>query len=177
MMKVKSEKLKVKSLGGMTLLEVLVVITIFAILGILVTESVTLTLQGAKKSESIVRARENLDYSLSIIERQIRGASSIPVCSNSDTTEIDYLDPTGASGSFSCGGNTQPDGPWAYIASGSAHLTADTVKVTSCTFHCYPGANSNPPYVTIDLTVQDASASGIQSANVSASTQIYLRNY
>jgi prepilin-type N-terminal cleavage/methylation domain-containing protein len=160
---------------GMSLLEVMVVITIFAVLGILVTQSIALTLQGSKKSESIVRARENLDYSLSIIERQIRSAGSITPCSDSDTTTIGYLDQNGKSGSFSCGGSIGSNG--SYIASGSAHLTNDAVRVMSCVFHCYPGVSSNPPYVTIDLTLQEASASGIQSANVSASTQIYLRNY
>ncbi|HUC94564.1 MAG TPA: type II secretion system protein [Candidatus Saccharimonadales bacterium] len=166
----------------MSLLEVLVVITIFAVLGVLVTQSIALTLQGSKKSESMVRARENLDYSLDIIERQIRNASSvygdsgyIVPCPNSDTSIIYYEDQDGEQSSFSCQGTLGSGG--SYIASGSAQLTSNTVKIMSCVFQCYPATGSNSPYVTIDLTVQDASSSGIQSANVSASTQIYLRNY
>jgi prepilin-type N-terminal cleavage/methylation domain-containing protein len=168
--------------GGMTLLEVMVVITIFAVLGILVTESVTLTLQGAKKSESIVKVRENLDYSLSIIERQIRGASTIvstcyippatPVPGGSP--EIDYTDQNGTLSSFSC---QQMGSDNSYIASGSSRLTDSAVRIVSCAFICTSSSSSNAPVVAIDLTMQDASASGTQKANVSASTQIYLRNY
>ena len=157
----------------MSLLEVLVVITIFAVLGLLVTQSIILTIQGSKKSESVIRARENLDYSLSTIERQIRNANSVTPCPNTDTTVINYLDQDGTASSFSCV-NTGSNG--SYIASGSAHLTGDAVKITACSFNCIPGTEANPSYITIDLTVKEASVSGIQS-NVSASTQIYLRNY
>lgn len=161
--------------NGMSLLEVLVVVTIFAVLGILVTESVILTLQGAKKSESVIRARENLDYSLSIIERQIRNANSVSPCTGLPVTIINYLDQNGNPSSFACM-NTGSNG--SYIASGSAHLTGDAVAIINpCSFTCVPGTESNPSYIKIELTVKDASSSGIQSANVSASTQIYLRNY
>jgi prepilin-type N-terminal cleavage/methylation domain-containing protein len=161
---------------GMSLLEILVVITIFAVLGILVTQSVVLTLQGSKKSESMVHARENLDYSLSIIERQVRGASSVSPCTGSAVSTISYLDQNGNSGSFSCINTGAAN---SYIASGAANLrlTTDAVKVTSCSFVCTPGTMTNPALVTVDVALKEASASGIQSANVSASTQIYLRNY
>jgi hypothetical protein len=56
-------------------------------------------------------------------------------------------------------------------------LTSDAVKVDFCSFDCSRGTEVNPSLIKIDLTLKDASASGIQSANVSASTQIYLRNY
>ena len=160
--------------NGMSLLEVLVVVTIFAVLGILVTESIILTLQGAKKSESVIRARENLDYSLSIIERQIRNANSVSPCTGLPVTIINYLDQNGNPSSFACV-NTGSNG--SYIASGSAHLTGDAVAVIGCSFVCTPSSDVNPDLIKIDLTLKDASASGIQSANVSASTQIYLRNY
>lgn len=156
---------------GLSLLEVLVVITIFAILGILVTQSVILTLQGSQKSESIVRARENLDYSLNVIERQLRNANYITSCPDQYT--INYLDHLGIASSFQCVG-TGYDG--SYIASGSARLTSDTIRVTSCSFSCSPQTGTNPALVKIDLTVQEALASGVRSATVSASTQIYLRN-
>jgi prepilin-type N-terminal cleavage/methylation domain-containing protein len=165
---------------GMTLLEVLVVITIFAVLGVLVTESVALALQGARKSASIVRTRENLDYSLGIIERQIRGASSItspcptPPDTPNPTTEIDYLDGNGNSSAFSC---QQLGTVNSYIASGSSRLTSNTVKITDCSFMCSASSGSIPPLVTVNLTMQDASASGTQIATVSALTQIFLRNY
>ena len=158
---------------GMSLLEVLIVVTIFAVLGVLVTQSIILTLIGSQKSEAIIRARENLDYSLSIIERQIRNANSITECPNSDTKIINYTDHNGTSSSFSC---VNTGGTNSYIASGSARLTSNTVKVEDCTFSCTQ-SSFGPPLISINLTVKDASASGIRSASVTAETEIYLRNY
>jgi len=159
---------------GISLLEILVVVSIFAVLGILITRSIILTLQGSQKSTSLVHARENLDYSLSIIERQIRGASSVIQCPNPDSKIIYYEDQSGKTSSFSCYQTGQNN---SYIASGSARLTSDSVKVTTCSFACTLSPGSKQPVVAIDLAIEDASASGIQNANVSASTQIYLRNY
>ena len=161
-----------KNILGISLLEVLVVMTIFAVLGILVTQSIILTLQGSKKSESIVKARENLDYSLNIIERQIRNASSIISCPDQHT--INYQDQKGLPTSFSCQQTGTPD---SYIASGSSHLTGNAVRVAACSFTCIEETTANPALVKVDLTLREASSSGVQSANVSASTQIYLRNY
>jgi prepilin-type N-terminal cleavage/methylation domain-containing protein len=164
--------------GGMSLLEVLVVITIFAVLGVLVTQSIVLTLQGSKKSESMMRARENLNYSLGIIERQIRGAISITSpCPNTEPGEdkiINYLDQNGSEGSFSC---QQMGTDNSHVASGSARLTNDAVMIVDCSFICSLGTGANPDLITVRLALKEASASGAQSASVSASTQIYLRNY
>ncbi|MGA2910628.1 MAG: type II secretion system protein [Candidatus Microgenomates bacterium] len=170
------KKYKSKNYSGFTLLEILVVVSIFAVLGILVTRSVILTLQGTQKTESLIRARENLDYSLNIIERGLRGASSIPGCAtNLDTSTIGYLDQDGQPASFSCINSNGES----YIASGSSNirLTTDSVRILDCSFLCTPSSAASPPYVSINLTVQDASASGIPGTEVTAQTQIYLRNY
>lgn len=161
---------------GLSLIEILVVVTIFAILGIITTRAVFLTLQGSKKSESLVHVRENLDYSMGVIERQLRNANSVDVCSNPN--EIDYTDSDGNPGSFSCVGIGTLD---SYIASGSGQLTqrltSNTIGITSCSFSCTTGISTNPTAVSIDITAQDASAVGIQSATVNSTTQVSLRSY
>jgi type II secretory pathway pseudopilin PulG len=164
--------LEAKVKKGISLIETLVVVAVLAIVGVLVTSSISLSLQGTKKSTAMVHARENLDYSLRIIERQIRGASSTPTCTGS--TAVNYLDQDGKPGLFKCFSGSD-----SYVASGSANvrLTTNDVKVTACSFTCTPGSGSTPPSVTINLTVQDASATGIEGAAVSASTQINLMNY
>lgn len=169
-----------KNQKGISLIELLVVIAIFAFVGILVTQSIILTLQGTKKSTSLINARENLSYSLSIIERQIRGADSITSdCAGVAATSISYLDQNGASGAFSCEGTLGLSG--SYIASGSGSLktslTGDSVKISVCSFICSASTNANPPVVSVNLTVQDAGAVGAAGGSVSSSTQIYLRNY
>lgn len=154
---------------GMSLLEILVVVSVFAILGIIVTQSVILTLRGSKKSESQVRVRENLNYALSVIERQLRNADSVTTCPNPDSSRIDYSDSLGNAASFSC--------IEAYVASGSARLTGSEIEVTACSFTCEAGVSVNPPAVTVSLEAKEASAIGIEGAQVSSSTKVYLRTY
>jgi prepilin-type N-terminal cleavage/methylation domain-containing protein len=159
---------------GMSLVEILVVISIFAILGMIVTSSIVLTLQGTRKSESVIKTRENLNYSLSIIERSIRNANSIPICSGSATNIINYLDQNGNPSSFSCVNVGSAD---SYIASGSARLTTNAIKIVNCSFTCTESDSIKPPLITIDITAKDTSSLGAQSSEISSSTQIYLRNY
>ena len=67
-----------KTLKGMSLLEILIVVAVFSILGVIVTRSVLLTLRGSKKSESQVKVRENVSFSLGVIERQLRKVFTLP---------------------------------------------------------------------------------------------------
>jgi hypothetical protein len=161
-----------KMSGGISLLEILVVVSIFAVLGILITRSVLLTLGGGKKSESLIRIRENLNYSVGVIERQLRNANSITACPNPDPLVISYTDISGNAAAFSCV-NIGTNG---YVASGSARLTSDAINVTDCSFTCATGSGT-PSGVTISLEGQDASASGIENATVTTKTQVFLRNY
>ncbi len=101
-------RLKITNILGLSLIEILVVVSIFAILGIIITRSVILTLQGSKKSESLIRVRENLDYAKSVIERQIRNADNAE-CPNPDTTLLNYTDQFGNKTSFSCTNIGQAD--------------------------------------------------------------------
>ena len=152
---------------GISLLEILVAVAVFAILGVIVTQSIILTLRGSKKSESQVRARENLSYALSVIERQLRNADSITSC-NAGT--VAYKDSQGVSSTFSC-----VSGADSYVASSSARLTSNEVLINTCLFTC--DLISSPPSVTISLEATEASATGIEGAQVSSSAKIYLRTY
>lgn len=163
-----------KASPGMSLIEILVVVTIFAIMGIVITRAVILTIGGGKKSESLVRVRENLNYAIGIIERQIRNANGISVCPNPDNYIIDYTDQFGNPASFSC---VNVGSANAFVASGSARLTSDGVVITACSFVCGMSSGDNPPSVTISLTAKDANSTGIQNSSAEASSQIFLRNY
>jgi len=158
---------------GISLLEILVVITVFSILAVLTTRAVFLTLRGAKKSESIINIRENVDYSLAVIERNLRNAESIVECPNTDTSIISYLDDEGVSTSFSCAS----DADGGYIASASGRLTSSETDITSCSFVCENGSTGAPPAITISIEAQDATLSGLEGGQVTVSTKIFLRTY
>lgn len=168
------KKNQFKMQKGMSLLEILVVVTIFAVLGVLVTRSVLLTLQGSRKTEALVKTRENLNFAMNVMERQIRNANAITECPNADPSILNYTDADGNSSSFTCTNISTQNG---YIASGSASLTNDSINVLSCQFSCTPGTSINPPSVTITVSATDKTASGIQNSTVSVSNKIYLRNY
>lgn len=173
-MKVKNEKSKVKSLQGMSLLEIIVVVAIFAILGIITTRAVILTLSGSKKSETQVKVRENLDFAMGVIERQIRNADAVSQCPNSNSSILNYTDQNGITTSFSCInlGGSDP-----YVASGSARLTSSEVAVTTCKFTCQPGNSINPPSVSVSIELKSKMGVGVQATSISSTTQIFLRNY
>lgn len=160
--------------SGMSLLEILVVTAIFAILGIITTRAIILTIGGSKKSESIIKVRENLGNSMGIIERQLRNADSISECPNPYVTSISYVDQLGETASFSCSGIGTDD---AYVSSGSARLTSNLIKITYCSFECTPGTSVNPASVNVSLNAQDVAATGLVTSRVSLTTQIFLRNY
>lgn len=158
---------------GISLLEILVVIAIFSILGILTSRAILLTIRGTKKSDSLVRVRSNLDYSVAVIERQLRNASSVNPCPNPDSSVIDYLDAEGTAGSFSC----QNMGTEGYIASGAARLTSNEIKITACSFICVQPTTGLPPSVSINFVGEDVSSSGVEGARVTVNSQILLRTY
>ena len=168
-------KSKQELIRGMSLLEILIVVAIFAFLGIIVTGSVALSLRGGRKSESQVKVGENLNYAMSVIERQIRNANSIPDCvTNPDSHILNYTDQQGDATSFSC---VNIGGADAHVASGSGRLTSDDVIVTSCSFICQKGASANPPSVNVFLEMRSVIGGGIQDTTLSSNSQILLRSY
>ena len=167
-------KNKWKISSGISLIEILIVVTIFSVLGIFVTQSITLTLQGSKKSEAMIAVRENLDYSIGIIERQIRNANSVTDCPFSNQPHITYVDQYGTTTNFSWNSTSFS------IASGSATTllaSHEAVKVTNAAFTCVAGTSIDQPYVNVSLTAQSATSTGAQSSPETVNTRIYLRNY
>ena len=158
--------------SGLSLIETLVTVTVFAILGVIISSSLILTIAGSKKSEATIRVRENVNYALSVIERNLRNADSITDCT--DPHLLTYVDQYGRTSTFSCQGMGGDD---PYIASGSSRLTSATTIVLGCSFTCSEPADwTQSPMVTINVAAKDSLFSGSQTASISAKTNIYLRN-
>jgi prepilin-type N-terminal cleavage/methylation domain-containing protein len=168
---IKCQKLR----AGFTLVEILVVVIIFATIGILATQSIILTLKGSRKSEAKNRVRENVEYATNVIERSLRGARKITVCTN---TLLVYEDEeSSGDAQFRCIGGVN-----GYIASGLAdvRVTTEDVKIdcTGAVFVC----NLTPPLgvpqsVEITIVAEDAAGGGVEGSQVTTSTKILLRNY
>lgn len=160
---------------GFTLIEILVVVTIFAVLGILISRSIILSIGGSKKSEAIVQVRDNLDYASGIITRQLRTSLQVSPCTGEQVTTINYLDQVGNAASFAC--VIPGDGSLGYIASGSAKLTSDQVDVTGCSFVCSPATSTTPTIILYNLQAQSSSATSTQNTQVNIDSQVSLRNF
>lgn len=171
----KDFKLNSEASKGFSLIEMLVVLTVFAILAIITSQTLILTLRGAKKAETSVTVRNNLDFAISTIERQIHNASEIQLadCDGSEVQILRFKDKDNFDNSFSCI-DVGSDG---YIASGSARLTSEDVEVTKCSFVCQPELGSAPQSVTVEIEATDKKNSGAQSSRFSTSTTINLRAY
>ena len=157
-----------KSITGFSLIEILVVVAIFAVLGVLSTRSIFLTVRSSKKSDSLVRVRESVNYSLAILERQIRNAQSVD-CAGSSSTNLVYTALEGEATFFSCAGT--------YIASGSARLTSTDVTITNCSFTCNQTDSNTPPSVKLVISAEDAISTSVEKGQVSVQTEIVARNY
>jgi len=158
---------------GTSLIEVLVVIVIFSVLAILATRGLFLALRGSRKSASTVKVRENIDYAISVIERQLRNAEGVTPCPNPDTLVLNYVDQKSDSTSFSCV-NVGADG---YVASSSARITNSEVEITSCSFVCELATGNNPPSVTVTLEATSSGGGGEDTGSISTSTKVFLRTY
>lgn len=165
-----SRKKHKKTFLGVSLIELLVVIAIFSILAVLSARGIFLSLRGARKSESVTKVRENLDYSFAVMERRLRGAEDV---SCSEPQRVDYTSPVSGASYFSCE-LTSNDG---YISSASARLTNDEVLITQCEFVCSAQTGGTPASVDINVTGVEKSVEKVEGAEVNLSTKVFLRTY
>lgn len=164
---------------GFSIIEILVVISIFAVVAYVASQSVIFSLKGARKSDTSSRVRDNLSFAMSIVERQLRNAKSIDAitCAGNQINQISYKDHNDVATSFTCMNQFGPavDG---YIASGAARLTNDDVSLVFCRFTCTPSIDpALPPSVKVIFTGQDKNASGAEKSPITLDTEILLRAY
>lgn len=166
---------------GFSLIEILIVVVIFATVGVIATQSTLLSLRGARKSSATTQVRENLEYAIAIIERQIHNARTISPCPipGSQERNLTYIDQEGRSAGFFC----VSVGSAGYVASSAASLgslrrvTSDQVGITSCSFRCTQAGIGVPQSVDVTLTGQSRNTSNAEGSQVTMNAKIYLRTY
>lgn len=167
----KSERRKVEGIGsGFTMVEMLVVVLIFSVVGILVTRSIAVSLKNSRKSESVGKVRENVENAINIMERNIRNARDLD-CGSSSSTKISFVDEDGNDANFECLNG--------FIDFNTDHLTNPTITVDCSTsvFSCNIGGAGVPPFVDININAQSNDLTGAEGFTVSYSTKILLRTY
>lgn len=169
---------------GFSLIETLVVVGLFALIGIVVSQSTAITLTGSRKADASAKVRENLTQTMGLIERQLRSARSITsACNNSSRQSISYTDADGTPASFSCNPNsTCHSSSSTYVSSTSPVSTnrvtsTDTLCITSCQFICRPNASGTPPSIDVILEGKSKEATGVEDTSIRVQTKINLRAY
>jgi len=160
---------------GYTLIELVVVMMVFSTLAIIIVQALALSLRGARKSESLIQTKENVEYVMGVIERGLRNSRSIVSCTGTQLEYTDY-DGTTPNPRFRCVGGAN-----GYIASGPSDLRITSpdiyIDCGSTVFYCTLANGNVPPSVTLNISARDVNSLGAEGALYSSSTKILLRTY
>lgn len=167
--------------NGFSLVEMLVVVAMFAFLGVVVSQSTIDTLRNTRKSDASVGVRENLELVVASMERPIRGAVSIEECTPtrivySDRDDIAHrfdCDMSGAVG-FVAKADVDPVAPFNPTATPQT-ITSFEVDVIDCVFSCTAGGLGVSRAVSLSITAKDALLNDEEGSTVTVNTRINLR--
>lgn len=155
---------------GFTLIEILVVVTVFVIIAILAANMFFSIFKGSSKTRVLAEVKQNGNYALGVMERMIRNARSIE---NYGGNYIKIRNPDDSTTTFRCGDSN--------ITLDGASLISDKVKVKTCSgvFNVASGETGvKPDVVTINFTLVQAEGNrGEETAQASFKTSVTLRNY
>jgi len=181
----------ISRISGFTLVEILVVVGILGIIAVVASTIFFTTLRSAGKTKVLTTVKQNGDYTLSVMERLIRGSQEVVTNTDNKICEsgMNYLKFKRADGSTIEFGCLEEGAANGRIASNSARLTSSKVKVDSCSFDCscpavFPnctaeGAKFYPKTVTIKFTLSQVGAAvrPEEEATINFQTTVSTRNY
>lgn len=166
---------------GFSLIETLVVVALFSVIGIVVSQSTAISLTGSRKADASTLVRENLNNAASVMERHLRSARSVTCSTTPPETSISYKDENGNDSTFSC--NVSPNcnsGTNTYVSSGSASVrltSSQEVCITACEFRCNPSTGALPPNIQIYLQGRSKNISGVEDTTIDIRTSVTVRAY
>ncbi|QQS39544.1 prepilin-type N-terminal cleavage/methylation domain-containing protein [Candidatus Woesebacteria bacterium] len=170
----KNQTITPTKIKGFSLVELLIVVTIFAILSVVGTQIVTVSLRSTTKSEEMSTVREDVDFVLNVINRQLRNAKSID-CTASNPIQLSYTNADGNPATIACvnstNGEIRLDGTRINSANTLINCNFPTVPAI---FICTPSIGTNPPAVQVALTARNSANS---TSVVSSVVNIVLRSY
>lgn len=159
--------------NGFTILEILVVLSLFVLIALLANQVFFSALRGTSKSDATTLVKQSGNYALSVMQRNLYNSRGITGCSSDRVT---YLDADGNQTYFLCvpAAGTATDG---YIASGSARLTTEDVVVTSCSVTCSPSLPETPREVSVLFELKRAIGERVEEkSTLPFQTRVVLRN-
>lgn len=163
---------------GFSLIEMLIVVGVFSILAVIVTQTLAASLRGSKKSENLGKVRENVEYALNYIERTLRSANKLDF----DDNQGGVVDTCGTNNILYFYNNQGVSENFNYsnyrIRINTSDITSSEIRINSFVVRCYPGSLGEPDSVYVEISANDSSLVGrAESAAYTSSTTITLRNY
>lgn len=178
--------------SGFTLIEMMVVVTVLAIIAGIGSSMLFSILRGSTKTQTMLMVKQQGEFATLVMERMIRNARSIEHTSSGPTSytsnSLKIINPDGFSTTFSCANiDNSPDGKFE-IASTSAslvsavdRLTSADVAVENCNlFTITKGqAGINPDTVRINFKLSPSIQGNRpeEQSTVTFDTTVSLRNY
>jgi len=148
---------------GFTLIEMLVVTVLFAGLAVLVGNMIAISMKGARKSESALKVRVELENAASVFERSIRGAKRGSV--NCTSNQVSFID--------------QDDLPIVFTCSplkkdGVEIIDSSKINLRVCDFDCSSIAAG---VISINLSGVRSDFVNTEGDIATVSARVVLRNY
>ncbi len=162
---------------GFTLIEVIVVLGIFAVISAMVPLIFSSILKNTNKSYLSGIVRQEGSYAVSVMESLLRNAEDVSGSCQTGMTSLKILDNGGQESEFICVDAGLAGG---YIASNSARLTTTKVKLSDCSFNCESFGESLPKKIGIDFTLSQAAEGTLSPENSFSMTfqsTVSIRNH
>jgi len=161
---------------GYSLIEILVVMTIFVVISIIATQTIAASLKSSNKSDSLNKVRNELSSAILLMERNLKNAQSIlpASCVGAVALSIDYSDQSGVLASYVC---NLDDGYIASVSAETIRLTSQNVVIETCSFTCSLGTEGQTDSVQINLSGYEKGKTPSEGSLVTLQSKIILRNY
>ncbi len=160
---------------GFTLVELVVIVALFAATGTVIVSIIFATLRASSKSDRLVSLKQNGNNALSQIVKQVRYAKSldsacsavdgpIAIRSLSDNSKTTFVCSTGSTGTIA--------------SNGASLVDTNAVTVTQCSFTCSQASPDDPPTINFSFTLDSKNAGNLVEAtgSIPFQTSVTLRN-
>lgn len=154
---------------GYSLVEMLVAVAIFSVLGVVMAQTILLSVRTAKRSENTVQVRSEIDQVVNLIENQLRNADAI-VCNNQNL--ITYTDSSGTINRTLSRVTVSGRG---VIRWNSNDVSSSKVSFAQNIFIC--SSIDNPNTIELTLTAQSSGAGTAEASTITVKTEIKPRYY
>jgi type II secretory pathway pseudopilin PulG len=168
---------------GYSVVEILVVVGVFAVIAIIATQSINLSLKSSKKSDSTTLIKQELDYAADNIVRNLQMASKIYCPANVATPSVGFRDIWGFRGDYACIDVVD----WLYVLNGDKQiasssgetinygyrLTSNQIDITDCSFTCYTQNSRN--FIHFQVTARAKGIGSSEGASIETSRDFLLR--